>query len=382
MASIQERRNSAGKITSYRVRWRVDGRMDSVTCQTIEQATLWKKLLEANNGNYDAVESKILQASDDSPNLSDVIEQYIARAEVGDDLTPYTVMKYRQIARVHINPILGESPVATIDDMDVTRLMLSMREAGKAPKTIKNMLGVLVPSLDYAVDRGWVLKNVASGRKVKDRRAGGSPEMVFLTMGEFRDLLAYVDEHFHSFFTLLFTTGLRFSEASALTPEDFIESPGGRFSVRVDKAYKDDGKGGVYLGDPKTPKARRTVPVPPSAAPMMRAHLEGIGPGQHVFTMKRGGMVLNRRIHERVWQPALRKAMAEGFPKKPNVHSLRHSFASLMLAGDEISMLSLSATMGHESILTTTKVYGHLTPSFQYEVSNASAGAFPAELTA
>lgn len=378
MASIQERRNSAGKITSYRVRWRVNGRMDTVTCETLDQATLWKKLLEANDGDYDKVEGKILQAADTSPSLSDVIEQYIARAEVGDDLTPHTVMKYRQIARVHINPILGEMPVATIDDMDVTRLMLSMRGAGKAPKTVKNMLGVLVPSLDYAVDRGWCPKNVSSGRKVKDRRAGGSPEMVFLTMEEFRDLLGYVDEHFHSFFTLLFTTGLRFSEASALTPEDFIESLDGRLSVRVDKAYKDDGAGGVYLGDPKTPKARRTVPVPPSVVPMLRAHLADIEPGQHVFTMKRGGMILNRRIHDRVWQPALRKAKAAGFPKKPNVHSLRHSFASLMLAGNNISMLSLSATMGHESVLTTTNVYGHLTPSFQYEVSNASATAFPA----
>ena len=48
-----------------------------------------------------------------------------------------------------------------------------------------------------------------------------------------------------------------------------------------------------------------------------------------------------------------------GIPKI-TLHSLRHTYASILLAAD-VSMLSVSYQLGHTSTVTTSKVYAHQT---------------------
>jgi len=60
---------------------------------------------------------------------------------------------------------------------------------------------------------------------------------------------------------LLVATGLRWGEATALTPGNLnlLASPP---TVRVTKAWKRDGDRHWYFGPPKTTHARRTVSLP------------------------------------------------------------------------------------------------------------------------
>lgn len=45
--------------------------------------------------------------------------------------------------------------------------------------------------------------------------------------------------------------------------------------------------------------------------------------------------------------------------KHLSIHSLRHTFASLMIA-DDVSIVEVSSQMGHARASTTTNIYGHV----------------------
>jgi integrase len=56
------------------------------------------------------------------------------------------------------------------------------------------------------------------------------------------------------------------------------------------------------------------------------------------------------------FKPAARRA---GFPEL-KLHELRHTFASLALEFDALTMYELSIAMGHSSYVITANVYSHL----------------------
>jgi integrase len=180
-----------------------------------------------------------------------------------------------------------------------------------------------------------------------------------------------MDEHYRPFFQFLVGTGLRFGEATALTPRDF-DLDGVTPSVKVTKAWKEDEDRGFYIGPPKTKKSRRTVSLAPSTVDAVRPLVEAAGDG-YVFTLKRGGVIRSGALYNRAWSPALLKS---GYSKTtvgfvgdaPRVHDIRHTHASWLLqAGMQI--FPLSRRLGHESIVTTSDRYSHLLPDAQFEAS-------------
>ncbi|MGO4589497.1 tyrosine-type recombinase/integrase [Paenarthrobacter sp. 2TAF44] len=54
--------------------------------------------------------------------------------------------------------------------------------------------------------------------------------------------------------------------------------------------------------------------------------------------------------------------------KRPRIHDSRHSHASMMIAGD-MNLYELANRLGHESIITTTKTYGHLVPDAHFRAA-------------
>jgi hypothetical protein len=58
-------------------------------------------------------------------------------------LRPHTRAVYELAIRLHLNPVLGDRKLASIDEDDVLKVIARMRTSGAAPWTIK---GVLTPS--------------------------------------------------------------------------------------------------------------------------------------------------------------------------------------------------------------------------------------------
>ena len=127
-----------------------------------------------------------------------------------------------------------------------------------------------------------------------------------------------------------------------------------RASVRVEATY--DERFGT--GTPKSARSRRTVPLPPTLARRLTAHVaaHGLTPDDYLFG--RNGAPLRRsHFYGRVFQPATRRAGLAGV----RFHDLRHTFASLK-AAQGYSGREVSAWMGHGSVSFTLDTYTHLFP--------------------
>lgn len=369
MASIVERVSAkTGKVTSVQVRWRRNGHTETYKLATRDDAEKFAKLLEQCNNDAAKVERILLGSNATTPTLAEFAEIHLNSLS---DVEPHTVRTYRGMLRLHIVPAMGELPIGEIDEDDIAAFISELRrEKRLSPKTVANIHSLLYAIFDTGVRRKRVPSNPCIGTRLPKADHTADKE-TYLTHKEFAHLMSHMDPHFRPFFVFLVSTGLRFSEAAALTGPDFTDADG-KYSVRVTKAWKRDDIKGRYIGPPKSRKSIRTVAVPAEVALMLAPLVQEAGRDGLVFRMKRGGAVTWASIHSKAWQPAILKAQAEGFRKKPRVHDLRHTYASWQLATGDMSIFELSLHMGHESVTTTANVYSHLMPE---AIEKASATA-------
>ena len=123
-----------------------------------------------------------------------------------------------------------------------------------------------------------------------------------------------------------------------------------------------------------------------TAAQALREQAAGKRANDLLFATPAGAQVTQRHVNERVWVPAIARAVAGSTPltKHPRIHDLRHSHASPMISRG-LDLLALQQCLSHESLKTTGDTYGHLTPDALAQGARLSglvlAGALP-ELTA
>lgn len=147
--------------------------------------------------------------------------------------------------------------------------------------------------------------------------------------------IAAVQARDAALFTLLYGCGLRIGEALALDVRDLPRGPGDPLRVL--------GKGGK----------ERIVPVLPAVREALAAWLAlhpGRQPDSPLFIGARG-----RRLDPAVAQRTLRQfRRLHGLPEHATPHSLRHSFATHLLA-DGADLRSIQDLLGHASLSTTQR---------------------------
>ncbi|WP_156670761.1 tyrosine-type recombinase/integrase [Mycobacterium sp. E136] len=84
-------------------------------------------------------------------------------------------------------------------------------------KTIQNKHAFLSAAFKQAVKDGLIGANPCEDRRLPETRPR---EKVFLTAAEFELIRSKLPEKYRPFATFLVMTGLRYSEATALTPDD------------------------------------------------------------------------------------------------------------------------------------------------------------------
>lgn len=292
-----------------------------------------------------------------SPRTAQTVTQFLTKHI--DHLTgiePGTAARYRAYVKNDLGT-MGTIPITALSRDDVARWVNSL--PGSA-KTVKNKRDFVSGALKAAVKAGLLPSNPAEGVRNPrwDRR-----EMVFLEKAEFALLMESVPEYWQPLVQFLVSSGCRWSEATALKPSDVDPAAG---TVRITKAWK-TGAGGYTLGVPKTRKSVRTINLP--AVVLDRLDLTGewvftnSGRGKGRFgdgVIRRDeGPVRSHSFNPNVWVPAVARAKENGLAKTPRVHDLRHTCASwLIQAGRPLP--AVQAQLGHESIQTTSDVYGHL----------------------
>lgn len=149
------------------------------------------------------------------------------------------------------------------------------------------------------------------------------------------------------FFLLILKTGLRFSEALALTPNDFDFSTQ---KLKVDKTWDYKSPKGNYLPT-KNPSSVRTIQLDWQTAMQFSQLVRNIPSDQLIFVSER---IFNTTINKK-----LSKLCNDAGVPEITIHGLRHTHASLLLYA-EVSIASVARRLGHSSMTTTQETYLHI----------------------
>lgn len=273
-------------------------------------------------------------------------EQYI-RHEC--HLAANTVAAYRRDLN-RFTAWLGERRVDALTVQDLSDYAAWLSSEALAPASISRNLVSLKLFLRYLQLEGQLRDNVAEllgSRKLWERVPEVmSPDVVerFLRAPRRMDSYFWRDR---ALVELLYATGCRASELSHLKVRD----------VRLKERHcLCHGKG----------DKQRMVPLGASAVSAIEAYLErqrgtlaaaATRPPEWLLLSRRG----RRLRREAIWELVKKYARRAGAPPSVSPHTLRHSFATHLLAGGA-DLRQVQELLGHANI-TTTQIYTHVDTS-------------------
>ena len=87
-------------------------------------------------------------------------------SEYTADWKPLTVSNYSKQIKKHLIPRLGAAKLEDLDTHTIQLFYNSLTKSGLAPKTVKNIHGVLHAALEQAISNGYIHKNPTAGCKL------------------------------------------------------------------------------------------------------------------------------------------------------------------------------------------------------------------------
>ncbi len=233
-----------------------------------------------------------------------------------DDMRPRlresTMRSKEYLIEGKILPFFGSLPLNAITPAHVRKWQAEILKENPAPTYAKSIHNQLSAIFNYAVKYYRLTENPA--------RVG---------------------------FSVMFWTGLRIGELLALTPADIDLDVK---TLSVTKTFQTiDGR--EVVTEPKTPKSRRTIDMPPKLAEMLKGYmaaLYNLAPDDRLFPFTKS-----------YFHHQMRKGCEACGLEKIRLHDLRHSHASLLI-NLGYPVLVVSERLGHEDVETTLQTYGHL----------------------
>jgi integrase len=340
VASIHRQTNTLG--TTWRVRWREDGRQQSLSFETENGAERFAQ----NVDSYGPVEAKRILEVEEKTHAGVTVTEYLGQyIESLTGIQPATANRYRRYVSKDITEVFGSMPLTAVTEDTVGRWVKQM--TGSA-KTVQNKHGFLSGAFSAAVRKGLIPANPCEGRRLPE---GEEAEQVHLTPAEFQLLHDCLPAKWRPLAFWLVSTGMRFSEATALQPKDIDIT---KRTVRVNKAWKyASARGDLKIGPPKTKKSNRTITVNPAELAVLKLD------GEWCFTNGAGNPIRAQEFFNQGWKPAREKAQTLGLEKAPRVHDLRHTHASWLINAG-VPLPVVQARLGHENITTTIGMYYHV----------------------
>ncbi|MHB8191412.1 MAG: tyrosine-type recombinase/integrase [Ferrimicrobium sp.] len=365
-----------------------DGTITRITLGTYRSELRWtdesgtghrrtKTTHSLRDANKALTELKRLRDSGESPRaapktLSDLLDAWLQFK--ASEVTVGTIDQYKYAVR-HIKSGLGGVVLSKLQPQTIDEFLRSKLET-LSPRYVKLLRTVLSMSLDQAVRWKLLTSNPARlSAAIKQRQARGRS----LNPDEAKTLLrATQSDRLRALWVLMLSTGLRRGEAIALAWSDYNSSAQ---TLRIERNRKKAG-GATVVGDLKTERSRRTLPLPAFVVQELETHrsnqraeqehLESLGvewkEPMAMFTTAWGHW-LDPDNTSKAFKRLAEKAGLGNW----HIHELRHSAASLLLA-QGVSLGEVSELIGHASIRVTADVYGHLQPERLRAATDALGG--------
>ena len=200
-----------------------------------------------------------------------------------------------------------------------------------------------------AVDEGYIDRDPTRKAIIKGK-APREKKIKYLNQFELHTLLVHLnltpEINWDWFIFIIAKTGMRFSEALALTPKDF-DFP--HQSLIVNKTWDYKGKGGFL--PTKNKSSVRKIQLDWQTIIKFSELIKGLPEDKPIFVE---GTVYNSTVNDR-----LERYCKELEIPIISVHGLRHTHASLLLFAG-VSIASVARRLGHASMTTTQKTYIHI----------------------
>lgn len=206
--------------------------------------------------------------------------------------------------------------------------------------------GAILDAVDEGlIDRDPTRKVIIKGKTPAEKK------IKYLNQFELHTLLLTLnlnnEINWDWFILLVAKTGMRFSEALALTPKDFDFS---HQSLSISKTWDYKGKGGFL--PTKNKSSVRKIQIDWQTVVQFSELLKDFPQDKPIFVTKE--KVYNSTVNDILE----RHCNAAGVPVI-SVHGLRHTHASILLFAG-VSVGSVARRLGHASMTTTQKTYLHI----------------------
>ena len=195
------------------------------------------------------------------------------------------------------------------------------------------------------IDRDPTRKAIIKGRTPRAKK------IKYLNQFELHTLIASLDireePNWDWFILLVAKTGMRFSEALAITPADFDFS---RQTLSVSKTWDYKGDGGFL--PTKNNSSVRKIQIDWQIVVKFSELVKGMPEDKPIF-------VGESKIYNSTVNDVLTRHCRDCGISVISIHGLRHTHASLLLFAG-VSIASVARRLGHASMTTTQKTYLHI----------------------
>jgi integrase len=265
-----------------------------------------------------------------------------------------TLSDYESYLRVRLIPFFGSRAIDDID-ADLVELFIATKRAdGKAPKSIRNYLGLLHAIVAFALKRGWCSTNLLAA--IDKPRYQRKHDIRYLNDAELRALLdATPDTPLGKLERTLYLTaamtGLRRGELLGLRWEDVDFDAG---VIRVRRTFS---RG--EFGTPKSSRSSRAVPLAAEVKDALQRHRREarfLANVDLVFAHPDCGRAVDpSKVRKRFIRTARRAEL-----RPVRFHDLRHTFGT-RLAAAGAPLRAIQEWMGHAD-QRTTLIYADYAP--------------------
>lgn len=201
-----------------------------------------------------------------------------------------------------------------------------------------------------AVDEGLIERDPTRKAIIKGKQPRAK-KIKYLNQFELHTLIADLDikdePNWDCFILLVAKTGMRFSEALAITPADFDFA---RQTLSISKTWDYKGNGGFL--PTKNKSSVRKIQIDWQIVVKFSELIKGMSEDEPIF-------VGTDKIYNSTVNEVLTRHCKNCGISIISIHGLRHTHASLLLFAG-VSIASVARRLGHASMTTTQKTYLHI----------------------
>lgn len=435
MATVKARTNKEGKITSWLITVTLghdsSGRKIRETTSYKPKATTpakARKEVEQYAVEFEkAVRDGSAFTSGDRITFGEFVkvwdETSLSQKVLSGTMTKHTKEDYIRTVNYHVVPKIGHMKMNDIKATHIDRIVMDLLNAGKKPKTIRNIFNTVRSCFDYAFRKSVIRENPclrceplpvvrqdgdlhtfsedqvqrflndALNRRYEIQIAGHKRKYtVYNGSGKEFEVKGYTEHReiplqFRAYFTVAIYGGFRRGEMIGLNWEDI--DPENR-TITIRKAVSMSGEG-QYMKDPKTEAGKRTIKVPAVCFDLLEEwkkeqkticlSLGSAWEGYRGKQFDRNPVFIQtdtgRRMNVQTPSAKFRKiliAYNKTVPEEDQLplirlHDLRHTNASHLVSSG-VDIETVARRLGHSKASFTLDVYGHALPENDEKASD------------